>query len=250
MDEQGPHSLLRVSARSCPAAGVLRPALTQGVPASTRFAVQGVLKAPAAPHARRCWVLCRAAWPAKPSPSMRLCPRGALWPSACPRASTDSPREVTASQTGWLKNVRGGRHRFPTPEGSPLGHGTAHFVFCLGGKGMRNLNSWCQEGCKNRQSERKTPVIVEQLSSKSQAVDKEPDRQQSIAFPVHMVLQSPYFGSMMLHTDNCGYWCLPRERFIHCVVRIRLGSPGLCLTCPLSTFLHRLSQAPTNTVTR
>lgn len=55
---------------------------------------------------------------------------------------------------------------------------------------MGNLGSWCQTGCKNRQSERKAPVIVEQLSYKSQAVNKDPIRQQGIAFHGYVVLQS------------------------------------------------------------
>lgn len=53
---------------------------------------------------------------------------------------------------------------------------------------MGKLSSWSQEGYKNKWSERKAPVIVEHLSSKSQAVDKEPIRQEDIPFPVYVVL--------------------------------------------------------------
>lgn len=70
---------------------------------------------------------------------------------------------------------------------------------------MGSFSSWSQEGCKNSWSERKAPVIVEQLSSKSLAVDKEPIRQKGIPFPGHMVLQSLYYGLMMHGTDNPGH---------------------------------------------
>lgn len=135
--------MLRASARSCP---VLHPALAWGVPASTLFAVRGVLKASAALHARRWWALHRAAWPAGHLPATRLCPHGALWQSPCP--SMDCPRAVTARPAGWQKTIREGDPGF-LPLGALPGD-TPHSVLCLGWKGMGNLGSWSREGCKNR----------------------------------------------------------------------------------------------------
>lgn len=173
------------------------------MPASTYLAVWGVLKAAAALHGWCCWAFCRAAWPAEPLPSTSLCPCGALWPSPCPSASTDCPGRSQPAQLDGRRASRKGDIGFPPLRALP--GGTPHFVLCLRGKRMGSLSSWRQEGCKNSWSERKAPVIVEQLSSKSLAVDKEPIRQKGIPFPGHMVLQSLYYSLMMHGTDNPGH---------------------------------------------